>query len=104
MVRCPAHQWHEFPKGKGWSFNGNLVAPTFTPSMNETFNLPDMIGHNPDIRRFRCHFIITDGVIQFCGDSTEFAGRSLPLEPWPDETVRYYEALAKERLNHKDVS
>jgi hypothetical protein len=63
-----------------------------------------MIGYSPDVRSYRCHFIVTAGVIHFCGDSTEFAGQSLPLEPWPDDTVRYYDVLTKERLKNGGVS
>jgi hypothetical protein len=97
MVRCPAHQWHEFPRGRGWSFDGDLVSPTFTPSLNEACNLPGMEGHNPDVPGFRCHFIVTAGVISFCGDCTALAGQSMPLEPWPEARVKYYEALMTER-------
>lgn len=35
-----------------WEFNGNMEKPTFTPSL----------------RYPRCHLILTDGIIHYCGD------------------------------------
>lgn len=99
MIRCRCSRcWHEFPKrplsnGAQWSFDGNMVAPTFTPSMNESWNPPGP-HHNSECESGRCHFIVTAGVIQYCGDCSHvLAGKSFPLEPWPVEKVRYYESL-----------
>ncbi len=86
MIRCPACNWHEFPKvgkpGASWTFNGDRERPTFTPSMNELINGPGE-HHRPDVPTRRCHFIVTDGQIQFCGDCThELNGKTMPLEHW----------------------
>lgn len=99
MVQCRcACQWHEFPKqrltnGAAWTFDGNMVTPTFTPSMNMAWNPPGP-HYNPECPSGRCHFILTAGVMQYCGDcSHEHAGKSYPLQPWPVEKIRYYESL-----------
>ncbi len=86
MIRCPACNWHEFPKvgrpGASWTFNGDLERPTFSPSMNELINGPGP-HHNSEVPTRRCHFIVTYGQIQFCGDCThELNGKTMPLEHW----------------------
>lgn len=46
-------------QGAQWGFNGNLDAPTFTPS----------IVTNKDKPEIMCHSFVTDGKIQYLGDS-----------------------------------
>ena len=88
MIRCPACGWHEFPKqgkpGASWTFNGNFERPTFKPSMNEAVGpFPDGSKWAGQIRR--CHFVLTDGVLHFCGDCThDLKGKVVPLEPWTE--------------------
>lgn len=98
MIRCPACQWHEFPKvgklGASWTFNGNLERPTFQPSMNYRFNPSDSKHYSPNIKSSQCHFIVTNGRIAFCGDCTHhLKGQTLELEPWPEAEaeVKLYE-------------
>lgn len=98
MIRCHGCQWHEFPKqplanGAKWTFDGNMVSPTFHPSMNSAVNQPGP-HHNPRVKSSRCHFIVTAGVAHYLGDCThEFAGQQLSLLPWPEEKIKYYESL-----------
>lgn len=90
---CPAcKETHVFTingknaSGAGWSWNGNTEAPTFTPSMKITTGpRPTVPEGRPDAGRIDiCHYILTDGVINFCGDSTHaMAGQSAPLPDWP---------------------
>ncbi len=55
---CPGcNNTHRFDSR--WQFNGNIHSPTFTPSL---FVMPDHPEH-------RCHSFVTDGKIQFLGDS-----------------------------------
>jgi hypothetical protein len=50
-----------------WSFDGNLDAPTFGPSLR-------LIGGNG------CHLFVLGGMIQYCGDSRhELAGKTVPM-------------------------
>ncbi len=92
MIRCKNCGWHEFPKagrpGASWTFNGNFERPTFSPSMNECLNPKDSKDYRPDCDTRRCHFIVTDGQISYCGDCTHGLRGSMPLEPWPDAEVK----------------
>lgn len=74
---CPAcKDIHPLPwKTGGWTFNGNLEKPSFTPSFKQG---------GSGVAGGCCHYIITDGTINFCGDSThELAGQSVPLADLP---------------------
>lgn len=76
-----------------WTFNGNMEKPTFTPSLKitQTTHSPPVTPENMDQWKvspwpqteitYVCHSVITDGVINFCGDcSHELAGKSIPME------------------------
>ena len=53
-----------------WSFDGNVEAPTFDPSIN-------IVG--------QCHYFIRGGQIQFCSDSKHtLAGQTVPLPDFPE--------------------
>lgn len=55
-----------------WTFNGDLLRPTFTPSFAH--------GANSVTEGPRCHYILTDGVLNFCLDcSHNLKGQSVPL-------------------------
>jgi hypothetical protein len=65
-----------------WSFNGNLDAPTFHPSLVVRWTRREL--------SVLCHSFIRDGRMQFLSDCThEFAGRTVEipdLEPgWADD-------------------
>ncbi len=68
------------PPNKGWTWNGSLESPTFTPSLNATVKYgepgkPDRV----------CHSFIKEGKIQFLGDCThELKGQTVPLPELPD--------------------
>lgn len=88
-----------------WGFNGNLDAPTFTPSvLNRSghyakgLDKPDPAGcacnfseRYPDAEPWQwpcgiCHSFITDGRVQFLGDCTHaFAGKTVDLPPLDEE-------------------
>lgn len=46
------------PKVPMWSWNNNVIEPTFTPSL---------LVNTTDLASF-CHLFLTDGKIQFLGD------------------------------------
>jgi hypothetical protein len=62
------------PLPDSWKFNGDVDKPTFTPSFKQGFVHwtggidADGIGHGEKQNR-TCHYIITDGKMQFCSDS-----------------------------------
>ncbi len=79
-----------------WTFNGNVDLPTFSPSVKITGvrNVDDERGEwtgewvrdaNGKPVPHCCHYFLTDGQLQFCGDSTHpLAGQTVPLPPLPD--------------------
>ena len=63
------------PLPDGWTFDGNLEAPTFSPSFKHTWQ-------NGRV----CHYILTAGMLNYCGDSTHaLAGQSIPLPVLPED-------------------
>ncbi len=77
VMWCPGcNEVHVLPwKRGGWTFNGDTRRPTFTPS----FRISDRSGSV-------CHFVLTDGVLDFQPDSTHgLAGKSVPLPKLPAE-------------------
>lgn len=90
---CPAcKSTHIFavdkPQANGaqWRYNGNPVAPTFEPSMRITWPQyrTDTDGTRHEIGTRQCHYIITDGVINFCADSTHaMAGQQVHMQEIP---------------------
>jgi hypothetical protein len=94
---CPgcamAHQVRVDPAfGSAWGFNGSGDAPTFTPSVlvRGSQRLTDdeyarvMTGETVKTAALVCHSFVTDGHIQFLGDSTHaLAGQTVQLPNWP---------------------
>jgi hypothetical protein len=81
----------------GWSFNGDYERPTFSPSFlhtgHKTGTRPDgewdgswPRDANGKLIPYRCHYILTDGILNFCSDSDhEFAGQSVPIPGLPQD-------------------
>lgn len=71
---CPGCQeMHVLPwKRGGWTFDGNVDAPTFTPS----FRHGDRAGKV-------CHYILTAGVLDYQADCTHALRGKVPLPPMP---------------------
>lgn len=79
-------------RGPRWGWNGDMAAPTFTPSIlvRSGHHIP---GHEgdcwctwadknefPDLKCGVCHSFVTDGRIQFLGDCTHaLAGQTVDL-------------------------
>ena len=80
---------------EGWGWNGNLERPTFTPSVKVTGVQWDTSSgfHKPNHAvapggTIACHSFVTDGRIQFLGDSThQLAGQTVDMVPVPDWLV-----------------
>ena len=86
--------------GPRWGFNGSADRPTFTPSIlvrqghfieghtGQCYcTWPDK-DEFPDLKCGVCHSFVTDGRIQFLGDSThELAGQTVDLPAWPESEV-----------------
>jgi len=70
----------------GWGFNGDVHAPTFTPSVLVTWPAnPNASEEFAEWRtERRCHSFVTAGAIQFLTDSTHsLAGQTVPIPDWP---------------------
>lgn len=89
---CPAcEEMHRLPDG--WIFNGNLERPTFTPSFKHTgvqSEVKDGKWTGEYIRDsagkplpWCCHYILTDGMLDFCSDCTHNLRGRVPLPPLP---------------------
>lgn len=70
LIHCPGcKSGHLFDSR--WKFNGNLINPTFTPSMLINKDHPE---------ETRCHSYVTDGFIRFLEDCDhELAGKTVRL-------------------------
>lgn len=86
---CPAcEEVHQFaiesPNSSGaiWQWNGDTEKPTFTPSM--LIRWGKQADPKCEVNGGICHYILTDGIINYCGDCTHaMAGQSVPLPDWP---------------------
>lgn len=83
---CPAcESMHAFAtdapqrNGAKWTFDGNLAAPSFSPSMHIT------IGPDPDDGHIEtCHYFLRNGMLQYLGDCTHaLSGQTVPLPELP---------------------
>ena len=93
---CPAcEEMHILPDG--WSFNGDLENPTFTPSfrhwmlkrvfINGKWTGEWTLDSSGNTIPCVCHYILTSGQLNFCGDCTHsMAGKTVPLPLLPTES------------------
>jgi hypothetical protein len=92
---CPAcNEFHDFAveqpfsNGARWTFDGDVAAPTMTPSMNIR------IGPFKDGTMNVCHYYLTCGRILFLGDCThELKGQTVDLPVLPAEKMISWEKL-----------
>jgi hypothetical protein len=64
-------------KEPSWTFDGNLEAPTLSPSILTRVNYPD--------KNHVCHSFLRAGHFEFLGDCTHsMANQRVPLPPLPD--------------------
>lgn len=62
--------------GARWTWNGDLIKPTFSPSLLLT-------GHSSNSQERVCHSFVRDGRIEFLSDcSHAFAGKTVEMKPW----------------------
>lgn len=98
LIWCPAcDDLHmlavdgDVPPGKPrWSFDGNLAAPTLSPSiLTRSYGYPKGIEPAPGEKQEPgdqvCHSFLRDGVWAFLDDCTHaFAGQRVPSPPLPE--------------------
>jgi len=68
---CPGCDEAHIVEVPRWTWNGDEERPTVTPSVN-------MPG--------RCHYVLTGGVIRFCGDCSHgMAGKVVEMPDFPSD-------------------
>lgn len=81
------------PHPHPWGWNGDLVNPTFTPSIKVTGTKPltdseverVMAGEKIDPVPTCCHSFVEKGYIRFLDDCTHsLKGQTVRIEPWED--------------------
>lgn len=92
---CPGcNDWHHFAvdnpfrNGARWTWNGDVNAPTFEPSMNIRIGpMPAVPEGRPDAGQIKvCHYFLRNGQIEFLSDCTHaLAGQTVPLPDLPDK-------------------
>lgn len=80
---CPGcEEMHVLPwKRGGWTFDGNVTAPTFAPSFRHRGRRMGPDGVTPV--EYVCHYVLTAGVLFFCDDSTHALRGNVPLPDLP---------------------
>lgn len=75
-------------KQNGWQWDGNVDAPTISPSILVTYDGSD--AGQKDAPPARCHSFVRNGEIQFLSDCTHaLAGRTVPIPDWPHAEGEY---------------
>jgi len=87
--------WTRTTGKEGWKWNGSFDTPTFTPSLlnRSGFNADPNWKPPSDDPKYRthpytsiCHLFITEGQIQYCGDSThELSGKTVNMIDYENE-------------------
>ena len=75
---CPGcdgiHVLHRVNVSEGWTWDGNVEAPTISPSVLVSGGGEGIV----------CHTFIKAGQIEFLGDCTHaLKGRTVPIPDWP---------------------
>jgi hypothetical protein len=91
--RPACEETHVVPDG--WAFDGNLERPTFSPSVKITgvqtvvkdgrWTGEWVLDEYGNAKPLYCHYVLTAGVLNFCGDCThKLVGQAVPLPDLPD--------------------
>jgi hypothetical protein len=85
---CPGcEQLHLVFYDQGWTFNGDVESPTFTPSFNH--------GWSARPTRRCCHYVLTAGVLHYQPDCTHpLAGKSVPLPDLPADFTDFEDPVS----------
>src|SRR2546421_407867 len=86
---CPGcDEGHPLPYERAWTFDGNLEAPTFTPSFLHSWKR--FAGYTEagvgigEPAPYVCHYIVTKGQVAYCDDCTHaLAGQTIAMPDLP---------------------
>jgi hypothetical protein len=93
--RCPGcKSEHSVPvllnkkEANHWNWNGDSIKPHVRPSVKHTY--PDAAyKEHPNLPAFCCHYHITDGNIEYCGDcSHDHSGKTVPMTVFTEQEVK----------------
>ncbi len=92
--RCPGCKGeHAVPvlvnkkQANRWEWNGDLEKPTIRPSVKHTYPESFYQAH-PNVKHFCCHYHITNGVLEYCGDcSHDQSGQNVPMTVFTKQEV-----------------
>ncbi len=102
LFQCPGCKLAHGPAvgegpGPRWTWNGNVDAPTFSPSILVTWTSGDPPVGPDNFEEYKrnpwpqtdkknvCHSFVRDGQIQFLGDCTHaLANQTVPLPEWKE--------------------
>jgi|HubBroStandDraft_2_1064218.scaffolds.fasta_scaffold387948_1 hypothetical protein len=91
---CPGcNEMHSLPDS--WTFNGNLESPSFSPSFKHDFLRREfkdgkwtgqwLRDGNGNTIPYCCHYVLTDGRLNFCDDCTHpLSGQTVDLPLLPE--------------------
>lgn len=86
---------------KAWGFNGNIEAPTLTPSILQWWD--EFQGDGKPQKRHACHSYVTDGNIKFLNDSTHNkVNQTVPLDEIPECGLMNDNGTFKWSPHHED--
>lgn len=51
-----------------WTFNNNLISPTFSPSVRHYYDTYDEVTRTKTGEIITCHYFIVEGKFNYCGD------------------------------------
>lgn len=73
----------DVPERPRWTFNGELAAPTFNPSVRVFVPAAEATERHPARPEITlCHHFVRDGMIEFLGDCEHpLAGQTVPMVP-----------------------
>lgn len=77
---CPGCELSHWLDANRWTWDGDLVKPTASPSFLVNANAENYNDYP------RCHFFIRNGQFQYCGDSTHaLKGQTVNMVPWDNQ-------------------
>lgn len=102
------------PYKNQWSFNGNMERPTFTPSLLNTWGKEadpnwqepnEPVGEGNAPWSGRCHLFVTDGMIQYCGDSWhKLKNQTVPMLELSESITSQYDDLNQTKNTNYESS
>lgn len=73
-----------------WILTGTPDNPSLHPSVRHSYP-ESAYENNPGLPRYQCHYMVTNGVLEFFDDCThQFKGQKIPMPELTDEQLQSY--------------